>query len=170
MSHTPEENITQVRPRFKIESKHSESEVIEKIKAALGQGDAKCIGTMHHQYATIYIPTEDQHYWSPQLSLTISEEDGVTMIRGVYGPRPAVWTMFVFFYSIIGLAIMVLGTIGLSYMMLDRPAGILWWVPILSLLFLSLYLVSYSGQKLGHKQMGTLHHFFEESVGISSED
>lgn len=166
MNQAPEEHITQVRPRFKIHSEVTAKEIIAKIETALKDDKASCTGKVHHNYITLHIPVADQHYWSPQLTLTLEEEEGVTTIRGMYSPRPAVWTMFVFFYSIIGLAILVVGTLGLSYLMLDKPAFVLWWVPILSILFLSLYLVSFFGQKLGHDQMLTLHHFFENSVEI----
>jgi len=170
MSLALEEGITRIRPRFKIQTEVSVNDVISKIENALNGENPQCMGKVHHNYITLTIPTVEQHYWSPQLTLTIDEEDDLTTIRGVYGPRPAVWTMFVMFYAVLGLAIMILGTVGLSYLMLDKPAGILWWIPILSLIFLSLYLVSYFGQKMGRIQMKTLHRFFEESVGINSQD
>ena len=170
MSQTPEEQLTQIRPRFKIQTEVSVNDIIAKIESALKTDDSKCVGKVNHNFITLSAPISEQHYWSPQLSLTIDMEDEKTTIRGVYSPRPAVWTMFVFFYSIIGLVILVLGTLGLSYLMLDKSAEVLWWVLALGLLFLTLYLVSYFGQKMGHAQMVTLHQFFEESAGISKHD
>ena len=41
-------------------------------------------------------------------------------------------------------------------------------VPVLLLVFLSLYLVSYFGQKIGKKQMIILHRFFEASTGLNT--
>jgi hypothetical protein len=170
MSQTPEEQLTQVRPRFKIQTEVSVDDVLTKIGDALKADNPKCIGKVNHNFITLNIPIVEQHYWSPQLALTVDTEDDKTTIRGVYSPRPTVWTMFVFFYSIIGLAIMVLGTLGLSYLMLDKPADVFWWVLVLIVVFLSLYMVSYFGQRMGHSQMETLHHFFEESVEVSSLD
>ena len=166
MSNAPEENITKVRPRFKLETNKSAQLISEEIQQALKKEDSRCTGKISHNFITLHIPVNDQHYWSPQLTVTFEEWDGVTTVRGMYSPRPTVWTMFVFFYSIIGLAILVLGTFGLSQLMLDKPAPILWWVPILAVLFSTLYLVSYFGQRLGHEQMATLHRFFEESTGL----
>jgi hypothetical protein len=162
----PTEDITKLRPRFKIQTGDSVNEVISRIEHALQDEQARCTGYVHHNYITLAMPIPERHYWSPQLTLTIDTEEEVTTIRGVYGPRPAVWTMFVLFYAILGLAIMILGTVGLSYMMLDKPADILWWVPILSLIFLSLYLVSYFGQKMAHNQTKILHLFFQEHSEI----
>ena len=161
--HLPE---YRVRPRFQIETSYPVDEVAEMIKSALEKEDATCHGSIRHGFATLYLPAEEQHYWSPQLTLTLEETDAGSLLRGLYGPRPAVWTMFVFFYALIGFIILIVGILGLSYLTLDKPAGILWLIPVLVLIFLTLYLVAFFGQKLGHNQMVTLHTFVEESTGL----
>lgn len=129
---------------------------------------ARCTGMATEGFASLQIPDKDRHYWSPQLSLMMEELENKegTLIRGLYGPAPAVWTMFVFFYALIGFALVVVLIIGFSRKSLGMEAPILWWVPVLLLVFLSLYLVSYFGQKLGHDQMETLHTFLEECLGL----
>ncbi len=161
MSNTIEDPVAgyKVRPRFKIETNYSVAILRKKLQDGLRQSHATCIGIVNPCYVTIYIPHKDQHYWSPQLNLTFEETEKGSVLRGLYSPRPAVWTMFVFFYALIGLAVLFIGVLGLSYIMLDKPATILWLVPVLSLIFLSLYMVAHFGQKLGEKQMITLHHF-----------
>ncbi len=156
-----------VRPRFKVTTADSIDTVVTKIKSALEIENVPCFGNVHASSTTLYIPLEDQHYWSPQLSLSFEEEQGQTIIRGLYGPRPVVWTMFVFFYTIIGLAVLFISVIGYSYISLGKPGTILWFVPVLILIFLSLYLVAHFGQNLGKKQMVILHQFIEKSLGIS---
>lgn len=161
MSSLPDHPVAgyKVRPRFKIETNYSAEELKKKLQEGLRHDDATCIGIVNPGYATLYIPRNDQHYWSPQLNLTFEETEKGCVLRGLYSPRPTVWTMFVFFYAIIGLAVLFIGVLGLSYLMLDKPAGILWLVPVLSLIFLSLYLVAHFRQKLGEKQMIVLHDF-----------
>jgi hypothetical protein len=148
-----------VRPRFKIETNYSVAALKKKLHDGLQHHDATCIGIVNPGYATLYIPRNDQHYWSPQLNLTFEETEKGSVLRGLYGPRPVVWTMFVFFYALIGIAVLFIGVLGLSYLMLDKPATILWLVPLLILIFFSLYLVAHFGQKLGEKQMIILHDF-----------
>jgi len=155
-----------VRPRFKIETSYSVEELKKKLQDGLHQEDASCIGIINPGYATIYIPRKDQHYWSPQLNLTFEETEKGSVLRGLYSPRPTVWTMFVFFYSIIGLGVLFIAVMGLSYLMLGKPAAILWWVPVLLLIFLSLYLVAHFGQKLGEEQMIILHEFTVKSTEL----
>lgn len=156
----------QVRPRFKMETRFAAEELKKKLQVSLEQEQANCTGVVNEGYVTLYIPPQDRHYWSPQLNLTIEDTAEGSLIRGLYGPRPVVWTMFVFFYAIIGLAILFIGVLGFSQWILGNPATILWFVPVLILVFLSLYLVSHFGQKLGEKQMITLHNFIIQSTGL----
>ena len=84
------------------------------------------------------------------------------MIRGLFGPRPQVWTMFVLFYSTIGFAALIVLVFGLSYWSLGKSTLILWWVPVLAALYLTLYLVAYFGQRLGKVQMILLQKFIDK--------
>jgi len=103
------------------------------------------------------------------LQISFEDTEEGTLMRGLYGPRASVWTMFVFFYSLIGFAIIVVSIVGMSFLSLKKPATILWAIPILILVFLSLYLVSYSGKKMGYDQMVILHCFIEDSTGLDIE-
>jgi hypothetical protein len=172
MTHSAEEHLPayRVRPRFKITQSDNGNNIVEGIKNALNTPGAKCIGSASDRFISLQIPQDSQHYWSPQLSITMSNEDGATIIRGVYGPRPAVWTMFIFFYTVIGLALLVVTVIGLSTMSLDKGTAIFWWIPALLLVFLTLYLVAYFGQKMGHDQMVELQAFFEENTRLKSQE
>jgi hypothetical protein len=158
-------NFKRIRPRIYTETLLTPEEVNQRIRKQLREECTLCSGESTRGYATICPPEEDQHFWSPQLTITLdTDEDNKTRIRGLYGPKPSVWTMFVFFYAAIGFAIMIISMIGLSYWSLGKPATILWLVPILLLIFLSLYLVAYFGQRLGHKQMTNLHRFIERCL------
>lgn len=157
-------NFKRVRPRIRLVSELSSSEITDRIRIKLNEGVCPCIGQVTANFATIYPPPEEQHYWSPQLTITLEENENSTLIRGLYGPKPSVWTMFVFFYSIIGFATIIVSMIGLSYWTLNLPADILWAVPGLILLFFSLYLVAYFGQKFGHRQLSRIHRFLEDCL------
>ena len=157
-----------VRPRFRVETSMTCAQLVEQLENNLKRENAGCLGRVHSLGGTLSVPLDQQHYWSPQLSLSFEETDQGTTIRGLYGPRPAVWGMFVFFYSVIGIGTLIVATIGFSKLSLGKPSGLLWLVPVLLLVFLSLYLVSYFGQKIGKKQMIILHRFFEASTGLNT--
>ncbi len=159
-----------VRPRFRVTSDKSIKEITSDFARSLDQENGPCIGKVREGYVALNVVPDDQHYWSPQLTLSMEDlDDGKTLIRGLYSPRPAVWTLFVFFYSVIGLAVLVIGTLGLSYYTLDKPTTVLWWIPVLTGVFLTLYLVAYFGQKVGHDQMLTIHQFFEDTAEVVTE-
>jgi len=102
---TEQENIDEsfrVRPRFRVESSYTVKEIEQRLKSALEDKQASCQGRIIEGHATLYLPPEEQHYWSPQVSISFEEHNSGSLIRGLYGPRPQIWTMFVLFYSIIG--------------------------------------------------------------------
>ncbi len=168
MSHESHLPPFAIRPRFQVELPMKHERIVRKIKKGFSHPEATCVGHASEGFARIKIPSQDRHYWSPQLSVMLEDLEGKegTMLRGLYGPAPSVWTMFVFFYALVGFAFVVVAIIGFSRISLDMPAPILWWLPVLLIVLLSLYLVSFFGQKLGHDQMETLHTFLEESLGL----
>lgn len=153
-----------IRPRFRKEIADAPETVINKIKSALDSDHAKCNGTIVDNHVILLIPQNQQHYWSPQLTLELEPEKGGSLIRGLYGPKPGVWTMFVFFYSAIGFLTLMGSIFGLSQMMLSiNPYG-LWSVPIGGLLLMGLFITSKIGQGLGLEQMHQLKDFLDISI------
>jgi hypothetical protein len=138
--------------------------IADNIAAKLKAENAQCEGQVNEEYGTLYLPYKEQHYWSPRLNLTFEKEESFTIIKGLYGPRPSVWTMFVFFYFVIALALVFVIIIGFSNISLGLSGAILWLIPILLIVFLSLWIVAYLGQKMGHDQMIILQQFFEKAL------
>jgi len=158
------ENIGVIRPSFTLDTPHSVEHIVEAFQNHLKVDKPNCSGSIHAPYVVLYPNLKDQHYWSPQLSLLIEDEETHRTIHGRYGPKPAVWTMFVFFYSIIGLAAIIIGVIGMANRSLGESTAILYLLPILLLVFLSLFFVSYMGKKKGHNQMVQLEKTFNAVV------
>ena len=156
----------QIRPRFEVSSDYEVAELETIMRQALKSEDAPCEGKVRYGYVSLFPSEEDIHYWSPHLSVTIEEHPTQkgSLIRGLYGPAPAVWTMFVFVYAIIALAIVIALVIGFANMSIDESTAILWAVPLLILLLGSMYLVSSIGQKKGHNQIEDIHHYFESLI------
>jgi len=160
--HSVIKNSVAIRPKFIARSDKGIIELGNAFDKILKTPSPPCKGYVHDQYVTLYPMPEDIHYWSPQLSIYMEEDDEQTLLHGRYGPRPAVWTMFVFFYSVIGVAVVIVAVIGFANMSINASGAILWLLPILSLIFLSLYLVAFFGQKKGYDQMVDLQHIVED--------
>ena len=167
MSEFGEIPISQIRPRFQVLTQVPAQEIADRLKAGLQSEDSPCIGEAHARYANLEIPLQDQHYWSPQLAITMEETEEGTVVRGLYGPRPSVWTMFVFFYAAIGFAVMVISAIAMVMFMMGKSVPFLWSVPVLILIFFSLYHVAYIGKKKGYAESELLHRFFVKHSGLN---
>ena len=152
-----------IRPRFTIVSDHSVGELHQKFKTALHDPNAPFDGKVRIGYTSIYPKLADHHYWSPHLSITIEPDEddhSKTLLRGLYGPSPAVWTMFIFIYSVIALALVIVTVIGFANLSIDESGAVLWAVPVLVLLFLTSYMTSYFGQQKGHAQIEAIDEWF----------
>ena len=158
------DNKLRVRPRFRKNVTDTPEMVSAKIKSALEYEDETCSGTIVKNYVVLKIPTSQQHYWSPQLTLELESIKNGTLIRGLYGPKPGVWTMFVFFYSSIGFLTLMGLIFGLSQMMLKMDPYGLWSVLIGGVLLIGLFVVSKIGQGLGMNQMLQLKDFLDNSL------
>ncbi len=159
--------INHVRPRFQIDIDLTLEEITQRFNNGFLNHNSGCNGKVSYDFIVVRLPEKDQKYWSPQLSIMAEENtENNFLLQGLYGPRPNVWTMFVFFYFVIALAILVVSMIGLSNWTLGESAQIFWFVPLLILVFCSLYLVAYIGQKLSRRQMRTLHDFVEDVLGV----
>lgn len=162
-----------IRPRFTVLSHESVEEVYHRFKTALSDKEAPFQGKVRLGYVSIYPKLEDHHYWSPHLSVIIEPEDEnpeVTMLRGLYGPSPAVWTMFVFIYAIMALALVIVTVIGFANMSIDEPGTILWAVPVLLFLLASIYLTSHFGQQKGHGQIEAIDSWFDSIMSQNVEE
>ena len=155
-----------IRPRFQQTLDSTPAQFQQAVKAQLEKPNARCVGTVIPDFIILKIPQGERHFWSPQLSLSLEEEQGKTLIRGLYGPNPSVWAIFFFGYAALGILGLFAAIIGFSRMSLGLDAQILWLLPLFAGIALALYLGAQAGQKVGAAQMFTLHHFLEEVTGL----
>ncbi len=124
--------------------------------------DNRFVFTYLPGHITIKIRAEEQHIWSPQLTITMEEEDNQVLIRGLYGPNPTLWAFFFFGYAALSILTLFIGMWGLSLLTLGKNAVVLWAIPVLGAIAVLMYLSSQAGQKLGAQQMFDIHHFYED--------
>ena len=159
-----QESKMRFRPRFREIVQLSPAELTERIRKLIDQNKEKCTGEIVDHHVILKIPKSQQHYWSPQLSLELEAVEEGTLIRGLFGPKPNVWTMFVFFYSSVGFLTTMGLIFGLSQMMLKMSAYGLWAVPIGGFLIIGLFAMSKVGQNLGKSQMHQLSDLLQSAI------
>jgi len=151
-----------VRPRFKQLSTFTPDVLVDRFHRQLASCPTCLDGKVYKTHGLLWVKPEEQHYWSPQLQISFEPTDQGTWVRGMYGPHPSVWAAFVFGYSVTGLAMLFLGIYGWVRYSLGHSAWMLWAMPVGALVWLTMYLISQVGQKVGAEQTFTLHHFVEQ--------
>lgn len=154
-----------IRPKFRTTSSESQKVILERLQNALQKEPPVCHGIAIEGHIILKVLPAEAHYWSPQLSILLDEEEEETLIRGRYGPKPNVWTLFTMSYLAISILTIFISIIGFSRLSLGLSSGILWVLPVLGIAATVLYIISQLGQKLGAEQTFTLHHFFEGVLG-----
>lgn len=156
-----------LRPRFQIQTEEPEDSVVSKLRSKLESENHPFDEVVIPDHYILKVKSADQHYWSPQLNLKFTREEGddTLLISGRYEPHPNVWTLFMILYLAIGVLALFIAVLGFSRMSLGLAAPILWILPVLAALAIFLYVLTQLGQKLGAEQTFDLHHFLEEAIG-----
>ena len=92
----------EIRPRFKKQSTDSIEVLLTDLQSLFDTKQNEIEGSIVHHHATVKIPHDQLHFWSPQLSLSFEASEGKTLIRGLYGPNPNVWLLFMFLFFFMG--------------------------------------------------------------------
>lgn len=152
------------RPRFKIQTQMSPEEFNAKLKTHFQNHNKVLSGFVNSQESVIRLRKNSEKFWAPQLQIRLEENEGKEggfLIRGVFGPRPSVWTFFLFLY---GLGSGILLTVGI-YGWVEWALGIgyFWvWTNLLGiLLILAGITAAQTGQKLSQGHLKVLRVFIE---------
>lgn len=153
-----------LRPRFKLSVEKSAEKLLADFKAA---SDPKgFITTQVDAHVFIKIPKARQQYWSPQLDLVINPlSDTTAEIRGLFGPRSTVWTLFMFLHFMVAVLFLTFGVWAYSNFALEESIAVP--VTLMLLMVLSwfvLYFLGRMGKATGRGQMLELHKFMWELI------
>ena len=165
---TIDTSITHIRPRFKFTVSHSPEEVLARIRTLLEQTPPHITGKLIGHHIILDIVGEEVHYWSPQLNFRVEVEefgDGQTVIAGLIGPRPNVWTLFMFVYFSVGVAGFFITSYGISRYMMGEYSHALWGLPLAALFMATAYQAGKFGERLGAEQVDYLKSFVSKAVG-----
>lgn len=148
-----------LRPRFTIDLDENSEIVIEKFKRALKYGNDKFPNRFVDGHIIIDVPKKEEHFWSPQLNLEIeSLEENKSLLKGLFGPKPQVWTLFMFIHFVVGITFLVFGIMLYVRLSLDESIVLpLMMTIFLPLFWVLLYFLGRIGKSTGHHQMDDLH-------------
>src|SRR5690606_22739730 len=119
------DNQIQLRPRFEkvvsktIETIQTDADLLkQKIKPDF-------IINRLDEHLWIYIGKEKKKFYSPHLYVEFETlEEGKTKVKVLFGPDPALWTMFMFLHFVIAGIFIIFGVFAYSNWTLKEPYGI----------------------------------------------
>lgn len=139
-----------LRPRFSIMLNQEAKIVLEHFKSNTKKNNSIRVSVIE-PHIFLKITKEKQHFWSPQLHLEVLEEEGTSStIKGLFGPNPVVWTMFMFLHFLV--AGVFLGCGVWVYVNHSLNESIL--LPILLMIAMGIiWILLYFGGQVGKEQM-----------------
>ncbi|MEN8187612.1 MAG: GTP-binding protein [Bacteroidota bacterium] len=162
-----ENNPILLKPRFRLFFKESQEDILQKFRKNLNKENCKYCSKIVDHHVIIDVPKDEERFWSPQMHLEIEKENetGKTMVRGLFGPKPKIWTLFMFFHFVIAIAFVIFLVIAYSNYSLNQDykfaLNMCLLMPALSL---ALYLVGQIGKRISKNQMEELSKFFERTL------
>lgn len=155
-----------MRPRFEVVAPHPPEEVARRLREALALPETLWRGDVYGAHSVFYVPLNEEHVWSPFLSLDLQWQGEGTLVRGRFGPKPSIWTLFVAAYAVCGCLAFFALAFGWSQWWIGQPAWALAMLPVTLVGALVVYGLARYGQRRGQEQMEALRCFLEETVDV----
>jgi len=146
---------------------YSPEKLQARIATMLQNPPANIQGKIVDNHIILDIVGDEVHYWSPHLNFRIEEDDSNPSqchLLGLIGPRPGVWTLFMFIYFVIGIIGFGISSYGISKWMLGEATFYLWGFPIALFIMLSAYKAGKYGEQLGKDQIEVLKQFIRDAI------
>ncbi|MDO5979697.1 GTP-binding protein [Flavivirga spongiicola] len=161
----PTTNDVVLRPRFKIELSTNNQSVLKDFED-LKSNQSEFIVTRLDNHVFIKFPKEKQHFWSPQLHLEIDEiDDNSSLLHGLFGPNPTVWTMFMFFHFIVASLFIAFGIWAYTNSSLDKSYAIQVSLMLLMVvIWIVLYFAGSIGKASSKNEMRALNDFMNHVI------
>lgn len=154
-----------LRPRFKIELTQSNERALKSFEDSKNE-QSEFIVSRIDDHVFIKFPQEKRHFWSPQLHLEINEIDNQkSQLHGLFGPNPAVWTMFMFLHFLVAGCFIAFGIWAYTNWSLGSEYAIqLGLMFLMIIIWFVLYYAGRMGKATGNDEMHQLHDFMNKTL------
>jgi hypothetical protein len=153
-----------MRPTFERRFACPPKQITQRLRARLERNDVPYRGDFYPNHIIVSLPPEEEHFWSPQLSLDLQATNAGTVVRGIYAPRPSVWTMFMAMYAFAVFGGVIGVVFGSSQWTLGMEPTGLWAIPGAMALSAFTYGLALVGQWLSRDQIEALRAFTDRAL------
>ena len=159
----PTSNDIVLRPRFKKEL-HENNEIVLKAFEEAKKEQSNFIITRLDNHVFIKFPKKEQQFWTPQLHLEIDAIDNnSSLLHGLFGPNPTVWTLFMFMHFIVVCLFIGFGIWGYTNWKLNNDYILQISIMILMvIIWLALYFAGSIGKASNKVEMHKLNNFMNQ--------
>lgn len=137
------------------------------VTTLLENTDENIKGKVIDHHVILDVTEPDIHYWSPQLNFRIEPDENdanQTVISGLIGPRPAVWTLFMFVYFSLGAVGLFVSFFGFTKLIRGNYSNLILALPLAIIFMLTAYKVGKYGEQLGKDQIELFKQFIREVI------
>ena len=132
-AYTVEMDPVHLRPTFDLPLSLPREEAAERLRAGLAAVPVLA-GRWHGKgrWAELHVPSAEMRLWSPCLSMRLDDAEVGCSLHGRFGPRPEVWTFFMFLYVLIAFLTLFGSVLAYVQSASNEPAWGLWalWVGV----------------------------------------
>jgi ABC-type multidrug transport system fused ATPase/permease subunit len=166
--HGEKTNRVLLKPRFRIALDNtSVDEILNSFKDNLAKNDCKYCSKISDNHIFLDIPKEENHFWSPQLQVEVVKDktNNKTIVKGILGPKPQIWTMFMFIHFIVAILFVVFFVWFYTNWTLNKDYHFQEiMLLVLPLLSVALYFFGQSGKRFAYNQMVELDKFLMKTI------
>jgi hypothetical protein len=148
--------LGEIRPRFTLRIECDPEDALNQVIASLNE-EKTVTGVQYKQTIFVKIPSWQQHYWSPEMTVRIerSEFSKQVLVHCLLGPRQSVWAMYTLIYAAILLLTCFGGMFGIVQYATVGSSPWIWLIPVGLIAFSSVFVTAKIGQSKGRDE--TLH-------------
>lgn len=162
-------NEIRLRLRFYKDVEENIDIVREKFENFKENGTHDCHLKMEQNHIWINMPHGKRNYWSPLLHLELEskyENENETHIRGLFGPEPNLWTLFIFLHFIVAGIFIIFSVMAYSNHFMKQPYKMdLIVMMLMVIVWFLLYFIARQVRYKGYEQMNELEARFLEILG-----
>ncbi|TWU41253.1 hypothetical protein Q31b_26920 [Novipirellula aureliae] len=153
-----------MQPVFTLELPIGAEAVIRTIRERIRSSDSLRFAKAAGHCAEFSVDPKEKRFWSPHLSVTLSDTEQGSQLYGRFSPRPEIWTFFMFIYFFMACLIFGGGVLGYCQWFMEQTPWALVLIPVSFIVIALLHLASLVGQSLSHDQMEALRRQLDQSI------
>jgi len=159
--------LLKMQPTFTIVLPADGDEAMRRIRSAIDTPSLHGLAQSAGRCIDYRIAAEDRRFWSPHLSVQVSDGESGSELLGRFSPRPEIWTMFMGIYCV--AAVTAFGAVIYGYVQwaMGQTPWALLGVPIGIGVIVVLHIASVIGQNLSADQMTLLRCRLDQTLAVA---